>query len=168
MGAIKVFRNAKLLDEEIARLREDGFDSLHLPGGRSKNGKHSAFVAMWFYDDITKDKYLLVVPYKSLFHKTEVNDISNEIETIKETAVREVEEETGIKIHISSLISVKHKGLEGKRYSEHYKYFFVYNDLKENQIPKEFLETSGEISSPFLITKRLVKKRLFRGHHYVL
>ena len=165
-------RNSKYLKERLAGLKEEeGFDSLHLPGGTSKDGKHSSFVVAWYYDRLLREKFLLVLPYKSLFYLTEKKDITGEKETPLKTAVRELKEETGIHIPMKDL-KLFYKSLVGsntKKGDIHVKYFFHYTkSLGINQIPEDFFEGLGEVSSPFFIKETLVKHCLFPGHYAAL
>lgn len=165
------YRNRKYLSEKLAELKKDDFDSLHLPGGTSKDGKHSSFVVAWYYDGLLQEKFLLVLPYKSEFYKTEKRDISGGKETPVKTATREIKEETGINISQKEL-HLFYKSLVGCKNEKgmiHIKYFFHYTkSLDVTQIPEDFFEGLGEVSSPFFIKDKLVKHCLFPGHYAAL
>ena len=164
------YRNRKFLEERLAQSREEGFDSLHLPGGTSQNGEHSAFVFAWFYDFLLKEKFLLVLPYKSDYWKSEIFFFNEIKESPIQTAVREFKEETGINISSKDLklfhIINGHSNKDGENGVIHTKYFFHYTKyLTLEQIPSEYYETLGEISSPFMIRSSLVSHYLFSGHY---
>ena len=171
MSKINLYRIPKVFYSKLSELEKGGFDSFHLPGGKSKDGKHSSFVIAWYYDEITKDKYLLVLPYISAFHLYEDIKNSNEKETPEATAIREFYEEVGIRIKLEDLdfldkISVSSNEIFGEI---HTKYFFIYKkSLDLSKLSADFREGSGEISSPFFLKKSFIKKHLFRGHYYSL
>lgn len=171
MSKITLYRIPKVFYTKLSELESGGFDSFHLPGGTSKDGKHSSFVIAWYNDEVTKDKYLLVLPYKSRFHQDENIKLSTKKELPEVTAVREFYEEVGIKIKIEDLdffdrISKPSNEIAGEK---HIKYFYIYKkNLDISQLSAEFSEKSGEISSPFFLKKSFIRKHLFQGHYYSL
>ncbi|MEI7688949.1 MAG: NUDIX domain-containing protein [Candidatus Nomurabacteria bacterium] len=171
MSKVNLYRIPKIFYSKLSELEKGGFDSFHLPGGTSKDGKHSSFVIAWYYDEITKDKYLLVLPYRSTFHQFENIEISKQKETPEVTAIREFYEEVGLKIKKQDLyffdkISKPSNEIAGET---HTKYFYIYkNNLDISQLSAEFSEKSGEVSSPFFLKKSFIKKHLFQGHYYSL
>ena len=171
MSRINLYRIPKVFYSKLSELEKGGFDSFHLPGGTSKDGKHSSFVIAWYYDEVTKDKYLLVLPYKSRFHQIENIKISKQEETPEATAIREFKEEVGLKIKKEDLyffdkISKPSNEIVGEI---HIKYFYIYKkNLDMSQLSAEFSEKSGEIASPFFLKKSFIKKHLFQGHYYSL
>ncbi len=164
------YRNRVFLEERLAESREEGFDSLHLPGGTSLNGTHSAFIFAYFWDFLLQEKFLLVLPYKSDYWKLEIPIITNVKESPAKTAVREFREETGINLlqknirlfHIVTCKSIT----DGEKGAMHTKYFFHYTKyLTLKQIPNEYYEALGEISCPILIKSSLLKDYLYAGHY---
>ncbi len=195
---MKMFeRNIKHLKEGLDILKKENFDSLHLPGGQSPDGKHACF---GFFlsknpNPIIKEIYLFVNPYKSLFHKMEKITQSDKKETPKQTLIRELEEEMGVhfnannfklieKIHIDDnrednevskiqVISedIKHKKVKNK--FTHIKYFYLYEkELTDSQIRKisSYIpdENTDEISQGFFLRTDFVKRLLFWKHYAVL
>ncbi|HAE36369.1 TPA: hypothetical protein DCX66_01025 [Candidatus Nomurabacteria bacterium] len=165
------YRNRKFLEERLAEVLSEGYDSLHVPGGRSLDCTFSSFVFAWFYDQLLREKFLIVLPYKSDFFKLEITIPLKKRESPAQTAVREFAEETGIKISRSDL-KLFHKFNvyeKGKERIAHTKYFFHYTKyLTLVEIPENFYEALGEISSPFFIKSTLVKYFLFPGHYAAL
>ena len=149
-----------MLDEELKLLSDKKFTILHPPGGSSLNCKFAASVYLWCKDEITGDIYLVVLPYDPTFYLSEKVEKKIASETPKQTAVREVAEETGIKISAKYLKNIDII-TKGKKTEPFRHYVFIYSKyLKRSDVPSNFLEKSGEISSPLLIKKRLVPKYL--------
>jgi len=162
------YRNRKFLEEILAELLKEGYDSLHLAGGKSLDCTFSSFVFAWFYDKLLREKFLIVLPYKSDFFKLEINIPLKVKESPVQTAVREFAEETGIKISPKDLrlfhtFEVYEKGKLGAVHTKHFFHYTKYLTLQE--IPENFYEALGEISSPLFIKSSLVKSFLFPGHY---
>lgn len=161
----------KLIDD----LKENGYDSLHLPGGKSFDGKHSSFVVVWVSDFITKDVYLMTVPYRSSFHLEEKHKDSKKRETATETAKRELFEETGLVVESKDLFLFhevqKFDNRRRSRRAFHFQYFFSLKkfmkvtDFKEEDF---LIERSGETADPIFIPKKMVPKYLFYKHRIAL
>ena len=153
----------------------EGYDSLHLPGGKSLNGKHSSFVVVWVSDFITKDVYLMTVPYRSSFHLNERLKGSNKKETPTETAKRELLEETGLVVGSKDLFLFhevqKFDNRRRSRRAFHYQYFFSLKKVMEvtDFRSKDFLiGRSGETADPVFIPKKMVSKYLFYKHRIAI
>jgi uncharacterized protein YneR len=171
MSKINLYRIPKVFYSKLSELEKGGFDSFHLPGGTSKDGKHSSFVIAWYNDEVTKDKYLLVLPYKSKHHLSEDIKTSIQEETPEDTAVREFKEEVGLNIKKEDLYFFdKFSRPSNEVVGEiHTKYFFIYKkNLDISQLSADFSDKSGEISSPFFLKKSFIRKHLFLGHYYSL
>ena len=128
MSKITLYRIPKVFYRKLSELESGGFDSFHLPGGTSKDGKHSSFVIAWYYDEVTKDKYLLVLPYRSTFHQFEDIKISKQKERPEITAIREFYEEVGIRIKSEDLDFFDKISVPSNEKAEevHMKYFFIW------------------------------------------
>jgi 8-oxo-dGTP pyrophosphatase MutT (NUDIX family) len=132
-------------------------------------------VVVWVSDFITKDVYLLTVPYRSSFHLKEKTKNSYKKETPAETARRELFEETGLIIENKDLFLFhevqKFDNRRRSRRAFHFQYFFSIRKVMEvtDFNSKDFLiGRSGETADPVFIPKKMVSKYLFYKHRIAI
>ncbi len=158
--------NPRVINRQIKHLRSLGYDSIRIPGGKSKGKTKYSGIFAFVVDPNTKRKYLICTPYNSSFHLKEKEkdsvdflDFNKDDENPKETAVREFWEETGILLSPERLDFIHKQFVLDNRihWSQkifHKKYFFsVTLDIsilkhlkKESFFEKE--ETKGVILIP--------------------
>jgi 8-oxo-dGTP pyrophosphatase MutT (NUDIX family) len=157
--------NAKrfLMDRGIT-----GFDQIKLPGGTSADGSH--YCGGVPYTEDAKDIKILVVPYNSDAHKTEVKQNKPMNENPYGTMYRELHEETGLSITVEPIeIDKAYANLPPKPDSltNHEKHFFLIdrkNGCKGDLLTEAINPFDPETGRPFEITLEEANKVLFFGH----
>ena len=63
--------NPRVINRQIKHLRSLGYDSIRIPGGKSKGKTKYSGIFAFVVDPNTKRKYLICTPYNSSFHLKE-------------------------------------------------------------------------------------------------
>jgi ADP-ribose pyrophosphatase YjhB (NUDIX family) len=165
-----IFDSYDVVLEQIKKLRVQGYDRIHLPGGTSKDGVHYAGGIVAVYDHLSKKVYFVGVPYNSSFHKGNENGHNKKLgENPEQTFVRELMEETALQTKLSDLNLIFYRekpdnrpGMEGKL---HYQYFYLVEDFTGNfwtfDGPNPI---DGETAAPLFIPADLFVEVIFKGH----
>jgi ADP-ribose pyrophosphatase YjhB (NUDIX family) len=185
----KILLDAKAIKELLEKFKTQGYDRIDTPGGTDKDGRHYSGVFVFDYDEESKKIGFVGVPYASKHFLTEKgkqssNHTKQDNETPKETARREVFEETGLKVdNLDDLIEVFQfsvpDNLPGRpEGSVHTKYYFVVDARKcsgelhtfegENPIDAETMAPEIFVGSQFeLIFNKKKREPLQKAFEYI-
>jgi len=162
-----------VIKRKISNYEKQGYDRIHIPGGTSKDGEHYSGVFLYHFDKKSKEILFLGVPYSSKFyleHKSN-GHTKRSGETPKETARREVLEETGLFIEEGDLDLVLQYHIPNRidKTKTHQKNFYCTNKYSGTLYSFEGPNPiDGETSSPLWIPYNLFRKVLFGGHQQAL
>ncbi len=155
---------------KINELKHQGYDTIHIPGGTSKDGSYYAGAIVAAYDIITKEVYLLGVPYNSRFHLNSENGHNKKFgETPEQTVIRELLEETGLQANREDLTVVWSKEVPdnrlGKSGQSHKKTVYLITKFTGNLFTFEGPNPiDGETAAPLFIPATLFVGEVFKGH----
>jgi len=165
-----IFLKDETILKRLDRLKTKGFESLHLPGGTSKDGDYYSGAIVAKYDPKTKKMYFLGVPYNSRFHllyQNGHNKKSGELPDL--TIIRELMEETGLQAKSEDLWLVLHKKIPDNRPEHrgefHRKFYYliieftgkIFNFKGANPIDQE-------TAAPLWLPAGMFVSKVFKGH----
>ncbi|HLP86752.1 MAG TPA: NUDIX domain-containing protein [Candidatus Paceibacterota bacterium] len=165
------FETAEDVLLKINELKHQGFDTIHLPGGTSKDGSFYAGAVVVAYNVANREVYILGVPYNSNFHVNGGNGHNKKDgETPEQTVIRELFEETGLQIAVENLTLIWSKDIPdnrpGKLGNLHLKRVYLVIEFND----KNFFTLEGpnpidhETATPLWIPAPLFVKLVFKGH----
>jgi ADP-ribose pyrophosphatase YjhB (NUDIX family) len=160
------------LMDKLDRLKGEGYDTIHLPGGTSKDGSFFVGGIVFQYNIEEKRFYFLGVPYNSFF-KNDSNHNKIDGETPQTAIVREIMEETGLHVVEDKLKLVFFKKVPDNRpyrtESFHKKYFFLVEEFTGNLFTFEGGNPiDKETAAPIWLPAELMVDMLFKGHIHAL
>jgi ADP-ribose pyrophosphatase YjhB (NUDIX family) len=155
-----------VIKQKLEDLRAQGFDTIHLPGGTSKDGSCSSTVVIVKF--FKKEFYFVAMPYNSSAKTNGHNKKDNE--SPEQIARREVMEETALSIELADLHPLFDVPVKDNRPEHvgkiHRKYFYFADTFTGNLF--EFKGPSpiddGETAAPVMIPASLLMKIIFKGH----
>ena len=159
-----------LVLSQLNDLKTKGYDSVHLPGGTSKDGSFYSGVVVPVYNKEQKKFYFVGVPYDSHFHVGKENGHNKKLgENPEQTVIRELLEETGLQVKLQDLNQICIKKIPnnrpGRNSEFHFKYFYLAMKFTGNLFTFEGPNPiDGETAAPILIPANIFIEVIFKGH----